>query len=438
MKVDTNQFGSSLKTWYIIFLSTVTITIIGNGMILDYNLGLQDRDGKIINLAGRQRMLSQRLAKYILYPINGGESGPSISRSDSLVKYSGEFIKAQKFLTGKKLVGEKDELLDSLINDLNDSFEFIVNLSNMVVSQRPEASIPDRSIEALMVNEHIYVEGMEKVVTRFQKNAELKLRNTKRISIVLSVISLMLLIGEFIFLIIPIHKNLSEQNHKLAVANRKLNDFSNITSHNLRGPLANLRVLLGFLKNTKDREDRIGLVKKLEIVSGNMDRTMNTLLDSLSYQRTVDKLIREAVFFENVLQNVKENLSSQIEESGAEIYEDFNGADKMDYPYLYLESILQNLMTNSLKYRSPERPLKISITTIKKRNKIILRHTDNGLGLDMDKYGEKLFGLNQIFHKHNDSKGVGLYMTRIQVEALGGEIEAFGEPDKGMSFVVEF
>ena len=407
-------------------------------MILEYYLGLLDRDGEIINLAGRQRMLSQRLAKYILYPINDGESGPSVSRSDSLAKYSGEFIKAHKFLTGKGPDIEKYGLLDSLLNGLNDSFDFIVELSDTVVSKRPEAYISERSIKELMVNEHIFVEGMEKVVLRIQKNAELKLKNTKRISIALSVLSLMLLLGEFIFLIIPIHKNLSEQNHKLAMANRKLNDFSNITSHNLRGPLANLRVLLGFLKNSRDREDRIELVKKLEIVSGNMDRTMNTLLESLSYQRTVDQSKREPVLFEDMLQNVKENLSSQIDESGAELHVNFNGADRMDYPHIYLESIMQNLMTNSLKYRSPERPLKISMTTIKKRNKIILRHTDNGLGLDMELYGDKLFGLNQIFHKHTESKGVGLYMTRMQVEALGGRIEAFGESDKGMSFVVEF
>lgn len=101
-----------------------------------------------------------------------------------------------------------------------------------------------------------------------------------------------------------------------------------------------------------------------------------------------------------------------------------------------MESIMLNLLSNSIKYSSPERTAKIHFYTEIKNNTIMLVITDNGLGIDLEKHGHKLFGLNNTFHRHVDSKGVGLYMTKIQIEAVGGSITVESEVDRGTTFKI--
>ncbi|MEM9023391.1 MAG: ATP-binding protein, partial [Bacteroidota bacterium] len=64
--------------------------------------------------------------------------------------------------------------------------------------------------------------------------------------------------------------------------------------------------------------------------------------------------------------------------------------------------------------------------------------SDNGIGIDLDKHGAKLFGLYQRFHSHIEGKGLGLYIVKSQLEALGGRVEVQSEPDKGTMFHVYF
>ena len=61
---------------------------------------------------------------------------------------------------------------------------------------------------------------------------------------------------------------------------------------------------------------------------------------------------------------------------------------------------------------------------------------DNGLGLNLEKYGKKLFKLNQIFHPGHDSKGVGLFITKAQIESFGGSIRVESQENVGAEFIV--
>jgi signal transduction histidine kinase len=104
----------------------------------------------------------------------------------------------------------------------------------------------------------------------------------------------------------------------------------------------------------------------------------------------------------------------------------------------YLESILQNLLSNALKYRSPKRTPEITVRTGVENGSIVLRVSDNGLGIDMVKFGEELFGLHKTFHEHQDARGVGLFLVKTQIEAMGGTVEAESEIDKGTTFTIRF
>ena len=95
-------------------------------------------------------------------------------------------------------------------------------------------------------------------------------------------------------------------------------------------------------------------------------------------------------------------------------------------------------MSNAIKYRSPSRQLQLHISSRIINNKTELRVGDNGLGIDMERFGEKLFGLHKTFHDNKEARGVGLFLTKTQVEAMGGTVAAESEVDKGTTFIIRF
>ena len=105
-------------------------------------------------------------------------------------------------------------------------------------------------------------------------------------------------------------------------------------------------------------------------------------------------------------------------------------------PFLQVDSVLLNLFTNSIKYSSPRRKPKITVSSKKKGKNIIVDFKDNGLGINMERHGKKLFGMYKTFHQHEDAKGIGLFITKNQIEAMDGKIEVESAVDKGTTFRV--
>jgi signal transduction histidine kinase len=102
-----------------------------------------------------------------------------------------------------------------------------------------------------------------------------------------------------------------------------------------------------------------------------------------------------------------------------------------------MESILQNLLTNALKYSHPDRQPHIICHTMKERNHIYLIFEDNGIGIDLERYGDKVFGMYKTFHQNPDAKGIGLFITRNQIEALGGTIKIESTVNIGTKFTIK-
>ena len=63
---------------------------------------------------------------------------------------------------------------------------------------------------------------------------------------------------------------------------------------------------------------------------------------------------------------------------------------------------------------------------------------DEGIGFDLDKVKDRIFGFNQKFHNHADSKGIGLYLVYNHVTSLGGHIAIESKPDEGAKFIISF
>jgi PAS domain S-box-containing protein len=228
---------------------------------------------------------------------------------------------------------------------------------------------------------------------------------------------------------------LEEFNKHLENKNRQLSSFAHIASHNLRAPVSNLISLQAFYKESTDLEDKAMLFSKIEIVIDLLNETLNELIESVKI-RGNKGITHDPIIFDTIFDKILAMLDSQILDSNATITSNFSEATNIDYPKLYMESIMLNLLSNSIRYRSPTRIPTIHFWTEVNTNEIILMARDNGLGIDLKKNGKKLFGLSNTFHRHPDSKGVGLFMTKTQIEAVGGSITVESEVDKGTTFKI--
>ncbi len=226
-------------------------------------------------------------------------------------------------------------------------------------------------------------------------------------------------------------------SEELAFQNLQLNDFANITSHNLRSSAANMTSLIEIAEEKSTLEDYKMIFEMMKKVSGNLNDSLNELIEILHIKRNTS-VEKENLSFEEVLTTVTETLQGEILKSEATIISDFSGAPHVLFSKIYLESIIQNLVGNALKYRSPERKPVVSVCTFKNAGRIILEVSDNGLGIDLNRYGHKIFGMHQVFHKHPEAKGIGLFMTKAQIESQGGKIEVQSNGTDGTTFSVYF
>lgn len=217
-----------------------------------------------------------------------------------------------------------------------------------------------------------------------------------------------------------------------------LESFTYIVSHNLRSPVANLAALLNLLKEETDEDMRNLFIQKIDIAFENLSTTVTDLTNAVRIRQDTE-IPKEELFFEDIVSGHIINLEMQIKETDSTIAYDFTACEKIIYPKVYLESIFLNLLTNAIKYRSPKRAPHIVFKSYIDEDGIIsLTCEDNGTGINLQKHGAKLFGLNKTFHEHPDAKGTGLFITKNQIETMGGTIYIESEVDKGTKFIIYF
>jgi PAS domain S-box-containing protein len=228
-----------------------------------------------------------------------------------------------------------------------------------------------------------------------------------------------------------------EMENDLKERTRQLEDFCFIVSHNLRAPLSNLLLLSSMIEKSITFEDQKTLTDKLSKPVHVLNETFNELVESLQVKKDLD-IEKETLYFDDCLTKVMEMLSTGVSGFSMEIKSDFSGLTEIIYPKKYLLSFLHNLISNSIRYRSPDRELVIDVKTYRKNGVRFLEVQDNGIGIDMKAHGKKMFGLRKTFHGNPDAKGFGLFITKTQVEAMEGTIQVESELGKGSVFVIQF
>lgn len=132
-------------------------------------------------------------------------------------------------------------------------------------------------------------------------------------------------------------------------------------------------------------------------------------------------------------------LDADLKFNDTEVVTDFL-ITNLYFPLIYFESIIINLVSNSLKYRKVKERPQIIISTYKDEDTglVVLEYQDNGMGIDLVKNGDKVFGLYKTFTTHTDAHGVGLFLVKTQVESQGGQILIDSQPNVGTRFKILF
>jgi signal transduction histidine kinase len=235
-----------------------------------------------------------------------------------------------------------------------------------------------------------------------------------------------------------IHKRtaeLQEAMEDILQKNKDLQQFSYIISHNVRSPVAHMLGLSGIF-NYAQPEDELNreILLKMREASQMLDTTLKDLNDILSI-RDGEVIRQEKVSLPELLLSITRTLEEEIETSGAEILSDFSEVSSVETVKPYFQSVLYNLVSNAIKYRSPERRPVVTVRAKMNGKFVRISVKDNGLGMDMagmDSY--KIFGLYQRMHTHTEGKGLGLYMVKTQIEALRGKVEVESQKNKGSIF----
>ncbi|RYZ99816.1 MAG: PAS domain S-box protein, partial [Sphingobacteriaceae bacterium] len=218
--------------------------------------------------------------------------------------------------------------------------------------------------------------------------------------------------------------------------NSRLLNFAYIVSHNLRTHSGNFQSLINLVNDPQtDPEERLEYLQLLQDVSTQLNDTILNLNDVVSIQSNTS-LQKVPVNLSAYINKTINVLTGEVTRNHAVINNLVDDSIEINYHPAYLESILLNFLTNSIRYKSKTRTPEITINYKKQGKGAMLIISDNGVGIDMVKHGHNLFGMYKTFHGNIDAKGVGLFITKNQIEAMGGKIEVESEVDKGTTFKV--
>ncbi|WP_339870148.1 PAS domain-containing sensor histidine kinase [uncultured Algoriphagus sp.] len=220
----------------------------------------------------------------------------------------------------------------------------------------------------------------------------------------------------------------------LTEINKDLRHIGHMTSHDLRSPVNNLLSIYELIDFSKITDsDTLELMDAFKMCCEDLREKLNFYSKELRDKQSLFIPMHE-VDLKKIVKNVTKSIGTLLKNSAATIKTDFKEVPIIKSNPNYLESVFLNLITNSIKYKKPGLAPIISISAKQVEDKIELSFTDNGLGFDLEKVGNKLFGFQQSFHSKKDSTGIGLYLVYNHVTGLGGTIEVESAPAEGTTF----
>lgn len=232
------------------------------------------------------------------------------------------------------------------------------------------------------------------------------------------------------------NKVLTETNTELIKHNNELRQFSFSVSHNLRAPVASLLGLVQLLDPTKILGDNTVIFQHIQSSTERLDHIIKDLIKIIDIRQDIFQ-IRQKIALEEECKSVQDILEDEIHTHRVAFRNDFSKCEAIYSVKPMIHSILYNLISNSIKYRALELSPVVEITSEEKEDCFVLTIKDNGLGIDLNTHKEDMFKLYRRFHRHVEGRGLGLYLVKLQCEALGGTVHVESELNKFTKFTMQ-
>jgi len=219
--------------------------------------------------------------------------------------------------------------------------------------------------------------------------------------------------------------------------NKRLLNFSHIVSHNLRSHTSNIQSLINLIELTEDKKEQEELLVLLKSVSEALNETIDNLNEVVSIQTDITPVI-EDLNLNKFIKKTLEVLRDQIIKNDADIRNSIPDTVTVKFNPAYLESVLLNFISNAIRYKHPDRKPIIELNSYIENNYQVLEIKDNGIGIDLNKNREKLFGMYKTFTNNAESRGIGLFISKNQIDTMNGKIEVESTLNEGTTFKIYF
>ncbi|MGK7397914.1 MAG: PAS domain-containing protein [Candidatus Cyclobacteriaceae bacterium M3_2C_046] len=237
------------------------------------------------------------------------------------------------------------------------------------------------------------------------------------------------------------HQKKQEEDLKFTTSQlQKLNELLQnliyIAAHDLKSPIANLRLTLDLIHQEKEIQEKLDMIPLLDRSLSRLDQVIEGLTEILQAQNpdeiSIDRFNPRAMILE-ILDEHQSEMNAVTATFNLEM-------DDSDFLYVkaFFRSILKNLITNAIKYKQPDQPLKMKIKGEKKNGQLMIMVKDNGIGMNLIQLKNHLFRPFKRFTNQSKGTGIGLYIIKSLLEKNGGSIEIKSEPNQGSQFYCYF
>ncbi len=219
--------------------------------------------------------------------------------------------------------------------------------------------------------------------------------------------------------------------------NQRLLNFAHIVSHNLRSHTANLTMILNLMQDENNEIVQNEMFQLLRDATVNLGDSVTNLNEVTAITaKTVHDLT--PVNLHLALNKALINVQALLHSCDGVCQNQVDSTVKIMVVPAYLDSVLLNFLSNAIKYRSPDRKLEINLSVTRENNFTVLSIKDNGLGIDLKHHRDKIFGMYKTFHGNEDARGIGLFLSKNQIEAMGGRVDVESEVNVGSIFKIYF